>query len=121
MADKTVVALIQTTGFSNAVQQELLSCLQDRSDTNLINTLGQFITTAFHWEHIFYRTSETCTTIEEVTSVIIENLQQMFPTFSADELFLTAYYICSYQYQLNPENNVLKLVSQQCFLKKEVN
>ena len=121
-ADKNAFALIQSTDFPEEMKNSLLACFQDRSDKNLIQTLGEFITAAFHWEHIFYRTSETCTTIEEVAAVITENLRQMFPEFSDDEISATAYYICSYQYQLNPENTVLQLVSQYCFSKKvEVN
>lgn len=94
--------------------------IQDMKSRSLVYewAMADFITNRFNWKVIFDGTNRTCSTLDELGQMMIENISPIFQGFSEKECAEICYYICRKAHEEFPKNNTIEDVRVHYFKEK---
>lgn len=94
--------------------------IQDMNNKGLVYewAMADFITSRFNWKVIFDGTNRTCSTLDELGQMMIENISPVFPDFTEKERAEICYYICRKAHEEFPGNDTIEDVRVHYFKKR---
>lgn len=109
--------LIKIANASAKVRKDLILNLEKR---NLIFewAVADFIDKNYEFSDVFRGTSK-CADLKELSSIMLQNIEDEFSEFSKQELYAIMYYICRIEHEKHPENTAIELLRTQ-YLKEKV-
>ena len=109
--------LIKISNVAAKAKKDLILNLEKR---NLIFewAVADFINKNFDFRDIFRGTSE-CDSFEEMSSIMMQNIEGEFNEFDQNELYGIMYYICRVEHEKYPENTAIEMLRTE-YLKKKV-
>lgn len=109
--------LIKVSNVSAKVRKDLILNLEKRNRI-FEWAVADFINKNYEFNDVFRGTS-TCTDLEQLSSIMIQNIEDEFSEFDKQELYAILYYICRIEHEKYPENTAIELLRTE-YLRKRV-
>lgn len=81
--------------------------------------VADFINKNYEFNDVFRGTSK-CADLEELSSIILQNIEEEFSEFDKKELYAIMYYICRIEHEKHPENAAIELLRTKYLREKMV-
>ena len=110
--------LIKVSNVSAKVKKDLILNLGKR---NLVFewAVADFINKNFDFSDIFRGTSD-CDDLEQMSAIMMQNIESEFEEFSRDELYAIMYYICRIEHERHPDNAEIELLRTEHLREKVI-
>ena len=110
--------LIKVSNVSAKVKKDLILNLGKR---NLVFewAVADFINKNFDFSDIFRGTSD-CDDLEQMSAIMMQNIESEFEEFSRDELCAIMYYICRIEHERHPDNVEIELLRTEHLREKVI-
>lgn len=110
--------LIKVSNVSAKIKKDLILNLEKR---NLVFewAVADFINKNFDFSDIFRGTSD-CDDLDQMSAIMIQNIESEFEEFCRDELYAIMYYICRIEHERYPDNAEIELLRTEHLREKVI-
>jgi len=109
--------MIKFSNVSAKVRKDLILNLEKRNRTYEW-AVADFINKNYEFSDVFRGTSK-CSGLEELGSIMCQNLEDEFEGFDEQELYAIMYFICRIEHEKHPENTAIEMLRTN-YLKEKV-
>lgn len=109
--------LIKVSNVSAKVRKDLILNLEKRNRI-FEWAVADFINKNYEFSDVFRGTSK-CVDLEELSSIMMQNITDEFLEFEQQELYAIMYYICRIEHEKHPENTAIELLRTR-YLREKV-
>lgn len=110
--------LIKVSNASAKVRKDLILNLEKRNRI-FEWAIADFINKNYEFSDVFRGTSK-CADLEQLSSIMLQNLEDEFSEFDKQELYAIMYYICRIEHEKHPENAAIELLRTKYLREKVV-
>ena len=110
--------LIKVSNVSAKIKKDLILNLEKRNQV-FEWAVADFINKNFDFSDIFRGTSD-CDDLEQMSSIMMQNIEGEFEKFDQDELYAIMYYICRIEHEKYPDNAEIELLRTEHLREKVI-